>query len=289
MGADYLEQDVVASRDDALIVLHDIHLDRVSNVAEIYPRRHRTDGRYYVRDFDLAELRTLSIWERMNADGSAVFPGRFPARTGEFRINTLDEELQLVAALNKSTDGNVGIYPEIKRPAWHRDEGVDVASIMLDTLARFDYQQHDANVFVQCFDQEELVRIRRDLGCELPLVQLIGENAWGESPTDFSVLLTPDGLRGLADVVDGIGPFFEQLYRIDRQGVTSTGVVEQAHRCGLAVHPYTFRADALPTGFDDFDTLLEFALVTLKVDGIFTDFADRARRAIDALALQKMV
>lgn len=289
MGADYLEQDIVASRDDALIVLHDIHLDRVTNVAEIFPRRHRTDGRYYVRDFDLNELRALSVWERMNADGSPVFPGRFPARTGEFRINTLDEELQLVAALNKSTDRNVGIYPEIKRPAWHRKEGIDVATIMLDTLSQFNYRTHDANVFVQCFDRDELVRIRRDLGSELPLVQLIGENAWGESPTDFDALLTPDGLRGLADVVDGIGPFFELLYRINQGKATSTGIVESAHRRGMVVHPYTFRSDALPPGFDDFDTLLEFALLTLKVDGIFTDFADLARRAIDVPTMQDSV
>ena len=80
MGADFLEQDIVASRDDELIVLHDVLLDRVSDVATKFPGRHRDDGRYYVRDFDLDEIRTLSAWERMNADGTAVYPGRYPAQ-----------------------------------------------------------------------------------------------------------------------------------------------------------------------------------------------------------------
>ena len=89
MGADYLEQDLVATRDDAIIVSHDICLDRVTDVARRFPARMRADGRYYARDLDLAEIRTLTVTERVGADGRAVFPGRFPAHTGDFRINTL--------------------------------------------------------------------------------------------------------------------------------------------------------------------------------------------------------
>ena len=96
MGADYLEQDVVASRDGELIVLHDIHLDRVSNVSEIFPRRRREDGRYYARDFDLSELRDLNVGERRGDDGAlAVYPGRFPTDQGRFSISTLAEEIQM--------------------------------------------------------------------------------------------------------------------------------------------------------------------------------------------------
>ena len=81
MGADYLEQDVVASRDDQLIVLHDIHLDRVSDVAERFPDRQRADGRFYARDFDLKEIQSLRAWERMNGGGqrcriSQQIPGK---------------------------------------------------------------------------------------------------------------------------------------------------------------------------------------------------------------------
>ncbi|MEX1265454.1 MAG: glycerophosphodiester phosphodiesterase, partial [Woeseia sp.] len=174
LGADYLEQDVVVSRDGHLIVLHDIHLDRVSDVADVFPDRCRDNGRYYVRDFDLAELRTLRIWERYTADGpdKPAFPQRFPARSGLFRINTLDEELQLIQGLNKSTGRSVGIYPEIKSPEWHRAEGVDSARLLLDLLLHYGYRTAADPVFVQCFHAPELRRIRDELDCRLRLIQL---------------------------------------------------------------------------------------------------------------------
>lgn len=282
MGADYLEQDVVASRDDALLVLHDIHLDRISNVADLYPGRARDDGRFYARDFDLDEIRLLTAWERMNADGSAVYPTRFPARTGNFRLHTLRDELELLRSLNAATGRDVGIYPEIKRPAWHREEGVDIAPLLLDELARFGYRDAGANAFVQCFDAAETARMRRDLGSELPLIQLVGDNAWGESPTDFSALLSSAGLASVSSYANGIGPFFEQLYRIENGQPVSTGIVELAHDAGLLVHPYTFRTDSLAPGFSSFDAMLRFALDTLQVDGLFTDFTDVVRRFIDS-------
>lgn len=281
MGADYLEQDIVASGDGALLVLHDIYLDRISNVAELFPRRARDDGRYYARDFDLAEIRQLTAWERMNADGSAVYPNRFPPRTGSFRLHTLRDELELLESLNKATGRDVGIYPEIKRPAWHRDEGIDIAPLLLDELARFGYRGARANAYVQCFDAEETERLRRDLGSELPLIQLIGENAWRESPTDFSALLTSDGLASVSHFADGIGPFFEQLYRVERGRPISNGVVEMAREAGLVIHPYTFRSDSLAHGFTSFDAMLGFAFDVLQVDGLFTDFTDSVRRYID--------
>ena len=95
MQSDFLEQDVVATRDDQLVVLHDIHLDRVTDVAQRYPARARDDGRYYARDFDLDELRRLRVTERTDASGRAVYPKRFPAGTGRFHIHTLAEELEL--------------------------------------------------------------------------------------------------------------------------------------------------------------------------------------------------
>lgn len=282
MGADYLEQDIVASRDDALLVLHDIHLDRISDVAERYPDRARDDGRYYARDFDLDEIRELTAWERMNPDGTAVYPQRFPARTGSFRLHTLRDELELLWSLNNSTGRNVGIYPEIKRPAWHRAEGVDIAPLLLEELAQFGYRSRRAAAFVQCFDDAETERLRRELETELPLIQLIGENAWQESATDYTALLTPAGMASLSGFADGIGPFFEQLYTIEHGRPVSSGIVEMAHDAGLLVHPYTFRSDSLAPGFASFDAMLHFAVDTLRVDGLFTDFTDSVRRFIDA-------
>lgn len=280
MGADYLEQDVVATRDDELVVMHDIHLDRTTNVSEVYPDRARSDGRWYVRDFDLRELRELRVWERFGADGQPVYPNRYPPRSGLFRIHTLREELDFVERLNEDAERPVGVYPEIKKPAWHKEEGVDIAPRMLELLGEFGYRSKDDPIVLQCFDPAEVVRIRSELGCELTLIQLIAANDWNEAAADFDALRTETGLDRLAEIVDGIGPWLSQLYVTD-SGLKSTGLVEAARSRGLLVHPYTFRADDVPDGFSDFDALLSFAIEELGVDGLFTDFPDLARRAID--------
>jgi len=280
MGADYLEQDVVASRDDELIVLHDIYLDRVTDVAERFPGRARRDGRFYVRDFYLAELRELHVWERMHPDGSPVYPGRYPAKSGDFRIATLAEELTFIRELDARSGRQAGIYPEVKRPAWHREQGIDIAPLLLDVLRGHGYLDRSDPVFVQCFDFDETTRLREELRCPFRLIQLIGENPWGESPTDYEALKTPGGLADVARVADGIGPWLAQAYLLQpTDGIpVATDLVRTAHELGLAVHPYTFRADDLPPGFASFDELVRYFVQDLGVDGLFTDFPDRVIR-----------
>jgi glycerophosphoryl diester phosphodiesterase len=284
MGADYLEQDVIATRDNELVVMHDIHVDRVTNVAEKFPDRKREDGRYYARDFDLSELKTLRVWERRDEDGiAAVFPKRFPTGQGAFQIATLREEIKLIQGLNKSTGRSVGIYVEIKSPAWHKAEGVDITPMLLQLLDDAGYRTRDDLAFVQCFDLSEVRRIRHDLGCELKLVQLLGENDWGESDTDYDPLKTPAGLKDIAATVDGVGPWIGQLIKmadIDGRPV-STGLVSAAHDAGLIVHPYTFRADQLAPGFDSLEEMIRWFVDELAIDGIFTDFPDLARSALN--------
>lgn len=280
MAADYLEQDVVASRDDVLVVLHDVHLDRVTNVAEVYPDRARDDGRYYVRDFDFAELRELSVWERFGEDGNAVYAGRYPARSGRFGIHSLREEFELVAQLNAVNGTNTGIYPEIKRPAWHREEGVDISPSLLNLLKEFGYRDKTSPVFVQCFDAGECRRLREELDCGLRIIQLIGENAWGESDTDYETLWSEAGLAAVAGYADGIGPWIRALYDLDTNEPRSNGRAERACALGLEVHPYTYRSDDLPEGFGDFGELLRFSRDALGVSAVFSDFPDRARREL---------
>ncbi len=284
MGADYLEQDIVATRDDQLVVIHDIHLDRVTDVADRFPDRHRPDGRFYARDFDLEEILSLRAWERLNRDGTAAeFPSRYPAYSGSFRLASFDEELDLIAGLNSASGRNVGIYTEIKRPAWHQANGVDLSTIVLETLDRFGYCTPNDPVFVQCFDASEVERLRKDLNCKLRLIQLIGKNQWHESATDYDRLRTEEGIAELAKTADGIGPGLWHLYtlaEIDGQPV-STGLVSLAHSHDLVVHPYTFRTDQLPPGFETFEAAVQWFVETLNIDGLFTDFPDRA---IDALA-----
>jgi len=283
MGADFLEQDIVATRDDELVVLHDIHLDTVTNVADRFADRARDDGRYYARDFDLDEIKTLNVHERRKEDGvTAVFPGRFPTGQGQFSVPTVAEEFTMIQGMNKATGRNTGIYPEIKSPAFHAEEGVDVSSLLLTMLGEFGYTDKSSPVYVQCFDAREVRRLRNDLNCQLKIVQLIGENSWGESDTDYDFLKTADGFKEIAKTADGIGPWAPQLYtiaEIDGQPV-STGMVSAAHAAGLSVHPYTFRSDALLPGFDSFDEMVAWFASVLKIDGLFSDFPDKAIRAL---------
>jgi glycerophosphoryl diester phosphodiesterase len=284
MGADFLEQDVVATRDDELVVLHDIHLDRVTDVVERFPDRARDDGRFYVRDFDLEELRTLQAWERENADGSPVYPNRYPARSGQFSLHTLAEEIEFTQRLNAETGRIAGIYPEIKRPAWHKEEGVDIAPLMLGILADAGYIGPADPVFVQCFDDAELRRLRHELDCPYRLVQLIGANSWGEADTDFDAMRTLQGLEKLAGTVDAIGPWLLYLYELQPGDdvPVSTGFAQMAHDVGLDVHPFTFRADDLPGGFETFAELVRFFADDLAIDGLFTDFPDLALETLES-------
>jgi glycerophosphoryl diester phosphodiesterase len=279
MGADYLEQDVVLTQDDVPIVLHDVHLDTVTDVAKRYPDRKRDDGRYYAIDFTLAEIKTLRVSERFNPrTGLAVYPQRFPVRTSRFEIPTLAEEIELIQGLNHSTGREAGLYPEIKAPAFHRAQGKDISRIVLETLRRYGYDDQDDRIYVQCFDAAETRRLRDELGTKLPLIQLIGENSWKESTTDYDRMRTEAGLREVAEYADGIGPSLKHIFSgCDAEGrPLVTDLVALAHRQKLEVHPYTFRADELPAGVESFDALLELFVDGAGIDGLFTDFPDRA-------------
>jgi len=265
-GADYLEQDLVMTKDGALIVQHDVTLDSTTDVATRFPGRQRANGSFYAIDLTLAEVRQLRVLERFNPKtGKAVYPGRFPAGVGEFRINTFEEEIEFIQGLNKSTGRMVGIYPEVKLAAWHRQEGQDLSKAMLAVLARYGYGTKSDLCYVQCFEYAELQRLRNELGWKGRLILLSG----GKSP----LLDTDDGLKGIAKVVDGIGPTLSAI----AEGRKSTGLVERAHAVGLKVHPYTLRTEALPKGFTDGKDYYRFLTQEAKVDGLFTDFPDIAR------------
>jgi glycerophosphoryl diester phosphodiesterase len=277
MGADFLEQDVVATRDSQLVVLHDLYLDNVSDVARRFPGRHRGDGRHYVVDFDLAELRTLTIFER-RASGTAVakYASRFPADVGLFGVATLAEELRLVRGLNRSTGRSAGIYPEIKEPTWHRRHGIDLAKLLVAELRAFGYSSAEDAAFVQCFDTAELARLKQELGCQLRLIQLVAPDA------ESAHLLTPAGLRGVASYAYGLGPHYSQLVEEDGpRRPAPSALTRLAHDAGLRLHAYTFRRDDLPGYARTLEELLEFFIGEVGVDGVFCDHPDVAVRVRD--------
>ncbi len=273
MGAEYLEQDCVLSKDGIPVVLHDLTLDDITNVAELYADRKRADGHWYVMDFSLSELRTLRLTER-RSPGRAWKNSttRFPLEQGSFRISTLEEHLQLIQGMNRTRGRNTGVYVEIKDPVRHREAGMDASTIILSILKKYGYDSADAPVFVQCFEESEVRRIRNELKSPLPLIWLVGK-----APT-------PEKIREAAGFCDGIGA----LLTLVVTGTTPEGdpkisdVVSVAHSEGLQVHVWTFRADAMPEFVDNPETLLEWLTVDAGVDGIFADQPDIVVRWRDA-------
>lgn len=279
-GANFLEQDVIVTKDGIPIVLHDLVLDAVTDVAKHFPGRAREDGRYYAIDFTWQELQQLRLHERtVGAPPQKKYPQRFPFESHALGIVSLEEELTLIAGMNISTRGSVGIYPEIKSPAWHRKQGMDVARIVLGKIRELEGQGiRFASAHLQCFDPHETRRVRDDLAWTGVLVQLLGENTWHEADCDFGQLRTKSGLQEIANFADGIGVWIPHLCQTTSAGKFTgrpTRLVEEAHECGLFVHAYTVRQDELPEFAANLDDLHDFLFRMCHVDGVFSDFPDK--------------
>ncbi|MEG3768708.1 glycerophosphodiester phosphodiesterase [Alteromonas sp. 14N.309.X.WAT.G.H12] len=269
----YIEQDVVMSKDGVAVVLHDIHLETVTNVEAIYPHRAREDGRWYVLDFTFDELQKLTVHERTDEQGNTVFPHRYQGQHGTFRIATLASHIELIQQLNQAFDTHVGFYTEIKSPAWHREQGVDISAAVLVVLQHYGLTENNGNLYIQCFDFEEIKRLRETFHYKGKLIQLFAENAWGESSTDYDALLTESGIKNLAKYVDGVGPWLPQL--MDTKSLKNGQLVVRpwvgyAKQAKLLIHPYTLRTDALPTKHSA-ETLLLWLTGPVGIDGLFTD------------------
>lgn len=277
MGADFIEQDVVLTRDAVPVILHDVYLDSTTDVAARFPDRARADGHFYAMDFSLTEIRALRVHERRRAGGAAVFPNRFPAEHGFFGVPTLAEEIALIAGLDRSRGRRTGLYTELKSPRRHRESGLDIVSAVLDVLRESGYDSLPQQVFLQCFDDDTLRQLRDEHRIALPLIQLIADNSWGEDcAADYDYLRTDAGLDYIASYADGIGPWLSHIYsgRDETGAPRLDSLVGRARHRGLVVHPYTFRRDDLPPGFDNFAELLDLFIGHLQVDGLFTDFPD---------------
>lgn len=297
MKPDYIEQDVVMTKDDQLVVLHDHYLDRVTDVAERFPGRARADGRYYAIDFTLAEIKSLRVTEGFNIDDKgnkvAGFPDRFPMWKSTFTVPTFAEEIELIQGLNKSLGYDIGIYPEIKAPWFHRHEGKDISKAVLDVLKQYDYDSKEDKVYLQCFDANELKRIHDELlpsmKMDLNLVQLIAYTDWNETmtyqgeqatPYSYDWMFEPGGMKKVAQYADGIGPWKPMLVddKSTKDNIIIKPLMGEAKAAGLVVHPYTFRADKgrIAPYAENFDGMLDVFYNQVKVDGLFTDFPDKA-------------
>jgi glycerophosphoryl diester phosphodiesterase len=263
MGADYIEPDVVMTRDGELIALHDIHLELTTDVAIVFPGRVRTDGHWYAADLNLAEIKQLQAHERSDKDGNAAFPERFKMNAGGFQVPTLREVIELVQELNRITGCHVGLYPETKQPKFHDEENLPLEQTLLNLLAEYGYSGRDARIFIQSFDPDNLKEMRFELKTELPLIQLISGNKTQDA------MVTAAGLDEIATYANGIGPSKKRIEE-------NPGLVTMAHERGLVVHPWTFRADEIGDGYDSFTAELQQFYQHYDVDGVFTDHTNLA-------------
>ncbi len=257
-GADYIEQDLVLTKDGHFICLHDIDLGGVTNVQEVFPDRKRDNGKYYAADFTLAEIRQLRAQAR-NAR-------RFAPRLDGFRVATFVEAIELIQALNTSTGRTVGIYPELKQPAWHREQGLPLEAAFMELVTRYGYDSPDARIYVQCFEAPSLQLMRSDFGSQLPQILLTGGDS--DQPQ-----LQAEGLMQVAAYAQGIGPSRSQIEKRPE-------IVALAHAAGLLVHPYTFATDAVASQYPSFDAEVQHFYFEYDVDGMFTDFPDAAHEAL---------
>jgi len=265
MHPDFLEQDLVLSKDDVPVVIHDIHLDDITDVASKFPSRKRKDGHFFVIDFTYKELQQLNVYERFDPKTKkAVFPNRFPYGKSHFKLHSLQDEIELIQGLNKSTGKTIGIYPEIKNPAFHRKSGKDISKIVLSILTEYGYKTKSDPCILQCFDEAELKRIRTELNSELFLVQLVGRRIDEKDLDEFKTY------------ADGIGLSIRAIIKgIDKNGnITYSDLVKNAHSRNLKVHAFTLRADQLGNA-PSFEKLLEIVFYGANIDGAFTDFPDK--------------
>jgi len=297
MGADYVEPDLVSTKDHVLVARHENDITGTTDVATRaeFADRKRTksiDGvpieGWFTEDFTLAELKTLRVKERIPAirQRNTLYDGRY-------EIPTLQEVIDLTRRLSRELGRDIGIYPETKHPTYFRSIGLALERPLIRTLRRNDLDDKDAKVFVQSFEVSNLKRL--DHRIDAPLVQLLGSP--GSQPYDETVaggsvtyaqLATAEGLEGIAEYADGVGPSKDYIVPRDAEGTSlaPTTFVADAHAAGLQVHPYTFRNEnvflplELRMGANPADYGNAFAeydqFYALGVDGVFSDNPDTA-------------
>jgi glycerophosphoryl diester phosphodiesterase len=283
-GVDYIEPDVVLTKDSHAIIMHDIYLDTTSDVASLFPDKKRSDNRFYVADFNLSEIKELKLHERIDLNtGKKVFSGRFESNGEIFRIPTLIEYVEEVQSLNKLHDKDIGVYPELKKPEFHFNEGLDIAKVVFKILDDYGYNKENSNVFVQCFYPPTLKRLREEFKAKMPMIALLTENEERESSVDYDYYTSEKGIAELSKYVQGIGPKLDLVMELDNSKILKSNLVLLAKKYDLQIHAYTHRSDDLHYYFSNDDEFFKTIFLDIEVDGIFTDFANTALKHAKSL------
>ncbi|MGN9759093.1 glycerophosphodiester phosphodiesterase family protein [Streptomyces sp. SD31] len=284
-GADWIEPDLVPTKDHVLVVRHENEISQTTDVAshpEFADRRttKTVDGRsvtgWFTEDFTLAELKSLRAVERLPLvrNRNTVFDGRE-------EVLTFQEVVDLARRLSRTYGRTVAVFPETKHPTYFRGLGLPLEPRLAEVIRQSRLGRREC--VVQSFEPTSLKRIAAErLG--VPLWQALGTTGGpydlvsAGDPTTYRDMMTPAGLARIAEYADWIGP--------DKSSLVGTPVLTDAHAAGLRVGPYTFRAENqfLPAGFrrgtgaNDFgDAFAEYALYYgMGVDAVVTDFPDLA-------------
>ncbi len=298
MGADFIEPDLVSTKDHVLVARHENEIGGTTDVAAHpeYAGRRTTkviDGHalagWFTEDFTLAELKTLRARERLPAlrHGNVRYDGRF-------EIPTFAEVLALRERLSNALSRDVGIYPETKHPTYFRSLALDLESPMVQQVRAAGLDTATGPIFIQSFEPTNLRDLRGLYGVKARLILLTSvsgapyDMASTGDTTTYADLSSASGLRSLSGIVNGIGPDKSQIIPRNLDGTLAgpTTLVADAHAAGLEVHPYTFRAENtflpldLRVGTDarSYGRAIDEQLRFLRtgIDGLFTDQCDLA-------------
>jgi glycerophosphoryl diester phosphodiesterase len=294
MGADYVEPDLVSTKDGVLVARHEPEIGGTTDVSQHPEFKDRKTTKmldgvavtgWFTTDFTLAELKTLRAVERLPSvrQRNTVYDHRY-------QIPTFQEIIDLVHRLDRELHRDIGIYPETKHPTFFQRLGLAIEPKLVDALNRNGLNRPSAKVFVQSFEVANLKQLHRQL--RVPLIQLTG--ATGQ-PYDFTVsgdrrtyadITSAAGLREVATYAQGVGPDKNQIIPRDATDHLGqpTSLVRDAHAARLKVHPYTFRPENVflpadfrsstdPNAYGDLFGEIETYL-RAGIDGFFTDTAD---------------
>jgi glycerophosphoryl diester phosphodiesterase len=309
-GADFIEPDLVATKDGQLIARHEPNLIATTDVAgrpEFADRKRKQmlDGveemGFFASDFTLAEIKTLGAVQQ--------FPERDQSLNGRFRVPTFSEIIELAQRKSREKQRAIGVYPETKHPTYHRMLGLTLEDKLIATLKQTGWDRRDSPVFIQSFEPSSLRYLRERIPVKLvQLVMASGLSADGtpefnppyarpydwtlsSDPRTFGDMLSPQGLAEIKSYADGIGawkPFIvatstqasgpAAYNEANRALLSPTPLIEQAHRAGLIVHAWTFRSEQHRLTADyRGNPLSEYLLFyRLGIDGVFSDFSDTA-------------
>lgn len=293
-GADFIEPDLVLTKDGVLVARHENEISETTDVSakpEFAGRKSTKtiDGQkmtgWFTEDFTLAELKTLRAKERLPLL-------RSKARDGQFEVPTFDEILALLAKVNAGRTVPIGVYPETKHPGYYSKIGLPHEGPLLAQLAQYGYTKSDSPVFIQSFEVDNLKVLRTKT--KLALIQLM--DAEGSPPDHpempYAQMATVSGLKSISAYADGVGPNKALIIPRNVAGFLGepTRFVADAHAAGLKVHPWTFRRENyfLPTqykgGIDprsSGDLAGEIkAFLATGIDGLFTDNTPEAVAAL---------